>query len=158
MDVYDSVKGKSLLIPKGSRLVGQYNSNVNIGQERVMAAFQRLILPNGTSVNLAGMQAADQMGASGLEGDVNNHFWRMFSSSFMIAAISWAFDKNSPSTVVINNSSAEEARSITGEILQDISRTILDRSRAIAPTITIDKGMKLNVVVNKDIAIPAYIP
>ncbi len=158
MDVYDSVKGKSLLIPKGSRLVGQYNSNVNIGQERVMAAFQRLILPNGTSVNLAGMQAADQMGASGLEGDVNNHFWRMFSSSFMIAAISWAFDKNSPSTVVINNSSAEEARSITGEILQDISRTILDRNRVIAPTITIDKGMKLNVVVNKDIAIPAYIP
>lgn len=156
MDVYDSVKGRSLLIPKGSKLVGQYNSTVSIGQERVMAAFQRLIMPNGASINLAGMPGGDKMGSAGMPGDVNNHFWKMFSSSFLIAGISWVFDKNSPNTVVVNGDSKESASSMAGEILQDISQTILERNRVIPPTITVSKGEKINILVNKDLALPAY--
>jgi len=158
MDVYDSVRGNNLMIPKGSKLIGQYNSDIRIGQERMMAAFTRIIRPDGSSINLAGMPGADQIGQAGLQGDVNNHFWKMFSSSFLIAGVSWLFDKNSDNTVVVNNSTTQTPTEMTGEILKDVSKTILDRNTTIQPTITIEKGQKLNVVVNKDISIPAYSP
>lgn len=158
MDVYDSVRGNSLMIPKGSKLIGQYNSDIRIGQERMMAAFTRIIRPDGSSINLAGMPGTDAIGQAGLQGDVNNHFWKMFSSSFLLAGISWVFDKNSDNTVVVNNSTTQSPTEMTGEILKDISKSILDRNTSIPPTITIEKGQKLNVVVNKDISIPAYSP
>ena len=123
-----------------------------------MAAFTRIIRPDGSSINLAGMPGADQIGQAGLQGDVNNHFWKMFSSSFLIAGVSWLFDKNSDNTVVVNNSTTQTPTEMTGEILKDVSKTILDRNTTIQPTITIEKGQKLNVVVNKDISIPAYSP
>ncbi|CAM5523747.1 type IV secretion system protein VirB10 [Thauera mechernichensis] len=158
MDVYDSVRSSTLMIPKGSKLIGQYNADIRIGQERMMAAFSRIIRPDGSSINLAGMPGADQIGQAGLHGDVNNHFWKMFSSSFLIAGVSWLFDKNSDNRVIVNNSTTQTPMEMTGEILKDISKTILDRNTSIPPTITVEKGQKLNIIVNKDISIPAYSP
>ncbi|HTB72088.1 MAG TPA: TrbI/VirB10 family protein, partial [Polyangiaceae bacterium] len=64
--VYDTVTGDYLLVPQGSRLVAQYDSMVAWGQERVLVCWNRLILPNGDSMDLACMPAADLKGAAGL--------------------------------------------------------------------------------------------
>lgn len=152
MDVYDSVRGDYLMIPKGSRLVGQYNSDLRIGQERAMAAFTRIIRPDGSSMNLGAMPGADGGGQAGLSDQVDSHFWKMFSSSFLIAGISFLADASAPDTVVVN-SSTQSPQASAGEILKDISRTILERDTSIPPTVIVRKGHRFNVLVNKDITV-----
>lgn len=159
MDIYDTVRGDEMLIPKGSKLVGSYNNSLTAGQERVMAAFTRIIRPDGSSIDLRAMQAADQMGQSGLADEVDNHFVKMFSTSFLIAGLAYLFETNNqPDTVVVTGQSTngQGLGSEAGKILVDVSRQVLDRYKVIPPTIHIRKGHKFNVVVNRDMAIPAY--
>ena len=80
-NVYDSRTGRYLLVPQGSRLVGEYDSRVAFGQSRVFVAWNRLIFPDGRSLDLAGMQGADVAAAAGLRDRVNNHFVRTFGSA-----------------------------------------------------------------------------
>ncbi|NDU91609.1 MAG: TrbI/VirB10 family protein, partial [Ferrovum sp.] len=84
-DIYDSIRGNFLAIPKGSRVIGEYNTRVMPGQERIMAMFHRLILPGGESFNLDDMQAADRAGQSGMKDEVDNRFWTRLGGQFMTA-------------------------------------------------------------------------
>lgn len=156
MDVFDSIRGDNLMIPKGSRIIGSYNTDIRPGQERVMAAFQRIIRPDGSSMDLGAMVGGNAIGQAGLNDQVNNHFWRMFSSSFLIAGVSWLFDRNQPDTVIVNNTTSQSPTQATGQILQDIAKSTLERNRTIPPTLIIRSGHKLNILVNRDIAIPPY--
>lgn len=146
-DVYDSMGYGALLIPKGSVLVGKYSSEVKPGQERVLFAFQRLIMPNGFSFDLPAAQGSDLTGASGVTGDVNNHFWKMFSTSFFTA---WLSDRVSPVNITVGTGGTNTTGSTAGLVLLDVSKTILDRNRSIPPTITVDQGTRINVEVKKD--------
>lgn len=159
MDVYDTVRGDHLLIPRGSRLIGGYNTDVRPGQERVMAAFTRLIRPDGSSMDLAGMGGADGMGQAGMTDEVDTHFWKMFTSSLLIAGVAWLADRDQPDTVVINSTGTQNANQpgqMTGEILSDVSRTVLERNRAIPVTLRIRHGHKFNVIVNRDMQLSPY--
>lgn len=157
MDVYDSVNGAALLIPKGTILVGKYNNEVKIGQEKVMAGFTRMIYPSGASVDLGGMKAAEGSGEGGLSDDVDNHFWKMFGTNFLIAGLAQIFQKDQGSVTVVNNGGATNQLSNTaGQILADTVRVINERNRAIPPTIYVYRGHKFNVMVNKDMVLPPY--
>jgi type IV secretory pathway VirB10-like protein len=142
-DVYDSLGNGALLIPKGSVLVGQYSSDIKPGQSRLLFAFSRIIMPDGQSFDLPAAQGTDLAGASGVEGDVNNHFFKMFAASFFTA---WLTDRVSPTVSNGVNTSVSPA----GQVLVDVSRTVLDRNKSIPPTITIDQGTRINVEVKKD--------
>ncbi|EKD97336.1 MAG: hypothetical protein ACD_23C00966G0003 [uncultured bacterium] len=145
--VYDSLGKGAMLIPKGSVLVGRYNSEVKPGQERVLFAFNRLIMPNGQSFDLPGAQGADLAGASGITGDVDNHFFKMFGTSFFTA---WLTDRVTPQTTTNSSTGSTTSVSPAGQVLADVSKTILDRNRIIPPTITVDQGTRINVEVKKD--------
>lgn len=146
-DVYDSLGKGAMLIPKGSVLVGRYNSEVKPGQERVLFAFNRLIMPNGQSFDLPGAQGSDLAGASGITGDVDNHFFKMFATSFFTA---WLTDRVAPQTTTVGSAGTTASVSPAGQVLVDVSKTILDRNRIIPPTITVDQGTRINVEVKKD--------
>jgi type IV secretory pathway VirB10-like protein len=146
-NVYDSLGNGALLIPKGSVLAGRYNSEVKPGQERVLFAFNRLIMPNGQSFDLPGAQGSDLAGASGITGDVDNHFFKMFSTSFFTA---WLTDRVTPVTTTNGVSGTTSQVSPAGQVLVDVSKTILERNRTIPPTITVDQGTRINVEVKKD--------
>ena len=73
--VYDTPTGKFLLIPQGARLIGQYDSQVAFGQKRVLLVWNRIMLPNGKSIVLERQQGADAQGFSGLEDEVDYHWW-----------------------------------------------------------------------------------
>lgn len=164
VDVYDSFDGVTLLIPKGSTLVGRYSNEVAMGQSRLMFAFQRLIMPNGFTFDLPAAAGMDSSGASGVTGDVNNHFFRMFGSSLLVALLADRVERNAPPANqsqgnvgipgLVNPSAATAARSAGGQVLLDVSRTILDRNRNIPPTITIEAGTRLNVQVAADMEFP----
>ncbi len=86
-DVYDSIDGTLLAIPKGSRLIGQFAARILPGQERLMASFHRLILPSGVSFQLEDMVASDAQGQSGMQDEVDNRFWKRLGGQFMTAGL-----------------------------------------------------------------------
>ena len=79
-DVYDSGTGNYLLIPQGSRLVGEYANSIQYGQARIFVAWQRIIYPDNSALDIGAMPGADEQGEAGFNDQVNNHFIRIFGS------------------------------------------------------------------------------
>lgn len=156
-DVYDSIRGEALIVPRHTKFFGAYNAEVHIGQERALAAFQRMMRPDGSYVNLMGMPAADAIGQSGLPGEVDNHFIKMFGASFATAGLAALFDRRNNSTVIVGGSANNGAvRTAAGDILVDVARKINDRNTTIQPTITVPPGEKFVITITRDIDIPPY--
>lgn len=156
-DVYDSINQRFVLIPKGSRLVGAYSSQVVSGQSRLLVAMNRLILPNGTWISLAGTSATDMIGQSGLEADVNNHFFKMFSTSLILGASSLLLPKDQ--NTISNTTGAAGTTtggSIFGLALNDVLKTTLDRNRSIPPTLTLKYGDEFLFLAAQDMSMIPY--
>ena len=86
-DVYDSGTGNYLLIPQGSRLVGEYANAIQYGQSRIFVAWQRIIYPDNSALDIGAMPGADGEGESGFHDLVDNHFLRLFGSALLMSAI-----------------------------------------------------------------------
>lgn len=158
-DVYDSVTGNYIIIPKGSTVYGTYNNSIVQGQSRLTVAFKRLILPDGRTVSLLGMPAADKLGQHGLEGDVDNRYLQRFGFSFFTAVLGAIVDKNNTQNTTIINTDESSGTGIStaaGTILTDISRQEQQRNNQIKPIVTIKQGQKFNINVNRDISIAPY--
>lgn len=138
-----------ILIPRGSRLFGQYRSGIDINQKRILILWTRILTPDGTSMNIAAV-GGDQLGRSGLTGQVDTKFFERFSGAALISIIGAA-----PSIA------AESARSETtsivlesvGEDLEDAVGSVIADQIAIAPTIYVDQGANVTVIVDRDIVI-----
>lgn len=156
-DVYDSTTQRNVLIPKGSKLIGSYSSQVAVGQERVLMAMNRLILPDGTWISLAGAAASDLMGQSGLPADVNNHFFKIFSTSFVLGAASLLLpdDKNTI-TSTSNAGGVTTAGNTFAIALNDTLKAILERNKNIGPTLSLKPGQEFVFLVAKDMAMRPY--
>jgi type IV secretion system protein VirB10 len=154
-DVYDSLASRHLLIPKGSVLSGKYSNAIRTGQERILFAFTRITLPDGSGVDLPGFGGADAAGAAGVEGRVDNHFFRQFASSLLVAVLANRVERDRASPSIVAGSTQGGAVSAAGQVLVDVSRSILDRNKSVEPTITVAKGSRLLVEVTRDIEFPA---
>ncbi|HZK98330.1 MAG TPA: TrbI/VirB10 family protein [Caulobacteraceae bacterium] len=155
--VYDHATGRTVLIPQGSRLIGQYDSQVAYGQERALIAWNRVIMPNGRSINIGSMSGADLTGASGLRDRVNDHFGQLakgilLSTLFSVGAAS-AQDASARSSggLVINSAGSGVANNA-----QEVGQRITDRDLGRQPTITVRAGWPLRVLVNKDMILAPY--
>jgi type IV secretion system protein VirB10 len=151
MDVYDSRTARELLLPKGARLVGRYNSEVTAGQARIQFAFTRLILPDGTSFDLPGVVGSDAAGQGGLEADVDRHVLRTFGAALLIGVLA---DRVVRPEAVPTPGLAGGGLSATGQVLVGTANVALQRNAAIAPTLSIDEGARLNVEVVCDLVFP----
>ncbi|MGH7083772.1 MAG: TrbI/VirB10 family protein, partial [Acetobacteraceae bacterium] len=89
-NVYDTATGHYLLIPQGTRLYGRYDSLISFAQSRALIVWNRLILPNGNSIDLHGMIGTDATGASGLNDQVNAHNWALIASLGTATLLSFA--------------------------------------------------------------------
>lgn len=156
-DVYDSVTMQTMLIPRGSEVTCRYQSELLVGQEVVLAACERLRLPNGKSFSLMSAPASDMQGASGLPADVNNHFFKMFGTSLMLGAASLLLpEKDQNITVSSSNGSQEKGGSILGTALHDTITTILQRNARIPPTGTVEIGTPFTLTISRDVEMEPY--
>lgn len=151
-NVYDSPTGRHLLIPQGTRLVGTYDNQIAYGQRRVLMAWQRLLFPDGRTLDIQAMPGADSAGKSGFEDRVNTHFWRIFGSSVLlsgvVAGVSLSQDNgNSDSDRQRASDALSEA---LGQNLGSAIAEMLRKSINISPTIEIRPGYRFNVMVTKD--------
>lgn len=155
-DVYDSVAQDYLLIPQGSTLVAAYDSMVAWGQERVLLCWQRLILPNGSSIRLECMPGADLAGAAGLTDSVDEHWWRILKGASVASLISAATMAAAGNTTGYNPTVPQMwARGAASEI-GSAGETITRRNVMVQPTITVRPGWALNVMVTKDMILEPY--
>ena len=157
-DIYDTNTGTVKIIPAGSRLFGTFSSEVSWGQTRVQVVFNRLTLPNGKSINLGAMGAADLAGQSGLTGDVNIHLGKVIGSIIMAGVVGGADgaltnngnhrkDENS----ALSKSGEESGRTAI-ETVDKYTSKILD----VQPTITVKPGTRGTIVVEEDIILEKY--
>ncbi|HEG8317099.1 TPA: conjugal transfer protein TrbI [Campylobacter coli] len=151
-NVYDSATGKYLLIPQGTKVVGAYSSNIIYGQSRLLVAWNKLIFPNGDTLNLDGMQGTSQDGYTGFEDQVDNHYFRIFGSAFLLSSISAGIalsdnsDTNSEKETTSDKAIAQAIQQM-GQVASEMIR----KNMNISPTLKIRPGYKFNIFVTKDI-------
>lgn len=148
-DVY-SDDGETLLIPRGSRLVGQYNNGIAQGQNRVFVIWQRVMRPDGIYVQL-NSPGTDPLGGAGLPADgVDYHFWQQFGTASLLSVIGAGAANLGVNGSDRFNSSASYRSSIANSFLE-ASRNSLQNTGAIKPTLYKNQGDKINVMVARDL-------
>lgn len=159
-NVFDSVKGKYLLIPKGSKLLGEYDSRVSYGQRRVLIAFNRVIRPDGSSILLGKPTSSDLQGAAGIEGNVDNHWGRVLGAATISTILSIGAgvvaDKNTngPNAAYIGARQGAFLGAASG--ISNTGQSIVNRALDVQPTITLPAGYEFNVIVKKDMVLTPY--
>lgn len=156
-DVYDSVYGDHLLIPRGSVVIGEYSTGLVVGQDRVLVALSRLILPDGQSVSLMGTPAGDMQGVSGLPADIDNHFMKMFGASLMVGAASMLLPNQQQNiTMNLSPSGIQQGGTVFGTTLQQAITSLSKRNLDIQPTGTVDVGVPFTFTLSRDIVMGEY--
>ncbi len=156
-NVYDSASGRYLLVPQGTRLFGRYDSNVTFGQDRLQLGWQRLIFPNGSTLDLQGMAGHDASGNAGFADEVNHHYGRIFGWALGSSLVSAAFQLSQPRqrTSLWSGNTQQTSQQVVGaavgQELAQLGKDIARKNMQIQPTVTIRKGYPFVVMVNKDI-------
>jgi type IV secretion system protein VirB10 len=151
--VYDTPTGKQLLIPQGARLIGQYDSQVAFGQSRVLLVWNRIIMPNGTSIVLERQPGADAEGYSGLEDDVDYHWGQLFRAAILSTLLGVGTEIGSSNN---ENEIARAIRQSGQDTASDVGRQLIRRQLNIQPTLTIRPGFPVRVIVNRDLILHPY--
>ncbi|WP_373991716.1 TrbI/VirB10 family protein [Duganella sp. BuS-21] len=151
-DVFDTATGKWKLIPQGSRLVGQYSSEIAYGQARVLVAWQRIVFPDGKALDLGAMPGADSAGYAGFHDKVNNHYLRIFGSALLMSGVTAGIALSQPESSYYDRRSTRTAMSeALGQQLGQVAIQMIARNMGISPTLEIRPGYRFNVVVIKDL-------
>ena len=152
-NVYDSPTGKILLVPQGTRVIGQYDSGVGFGQRRILLVWSRLIFPNGRSIVLERQPGADAEGYAGLEDGVDYHWGQLFKAAALSTLLSVGAESGSSS------GESDIVRALRNGASNSISQTgqqIVQRQLNIAPTLTIRPGFPVRVIVTRDLVLEPY--
>ena len=156
-DVYaNNGDGRCLVIPWGTTIVAPYSSDIQPGQESILVAGAEMRLPNGKHVPLYGAQGADGDGTAGFSGDVNNHFWKIYSTSFLTAVLVRGFSTSEKSTTT-GPLGVTQVGSTGGQIAAQTAQSVLDRYKNIPPTIRSKPGERhFMMKINRDMVLEPY--
>ncbi|MDH1270486.1 TrbI/VirB10 family protein [Rhizobium pusense] len=146
-NVYDSPTGSLLLIPQGTRIVGQYDAGVTFGQRRVLLVWNRLILPNGRSIVLERLPGADASGYAGLEDGVDYHWWDLMRA----AGLSTLLGVGTELATDDEDRLIRAIRDGAQDTINQAGQQIVQRQLQVAPTLTIRPGFPVRVIVTRDL-------
>ncbi|MEH6738044.1 MAG: TrbI/VirB10 family protein [Sulfitobacter sp.] len=141
--------GDQILIPRGSRLFGQYRSGIALNQKRILILWTRVLTPDGTSIEIASV-GGDQLGRSGLTGIVDTKFAERFGGAALISLIGAAPAVAANST---DNETASEVLQGVSADMEDAVGSVIAEQVSISPTIYIDQGATVTVLVDRDVVI-----
>jgi type IV secretory pathway VirB10-like protein len=156
-NVYDTATGRFLLIPQGSRLIGLYDSHVGYAQNGVQVIWNRMIYPDGSSLDLEGMMGLDSHGNAGLRYRVDNHYKRLVGFAVLTSLFTAAFElsQSRQQSTLAYPSTGQIAGGAVGQEVSQLGTQITRRNLNVQPTIKIPPGYKFNVHVNRDIVFDA---
>lgn len=161
-NVYDTATGRHLLIPQGTQLAGEYSNQVLFGQKGVLVAWQRLIFPDGRTMDIGAMPGTDAAGYAGFRDLVDNHYLRIYSSALLmsgiVAGVAMSQDRGQQTATGQQRASDALSESL-GQQLGEVTSQQISKNLNIAPTLEIRPGYRFNVVVTKDLTFSrAYKP
>lgn len=152
-NVYDTVTGRHLLIPQGARLIGKYDSIVAFGQSRALVIWNRIVMPDGSSIVIENLPATDTAGYAGLEDEVDYHTLRLITGIALSTLLGVGTE------LTFGEDESDLIRAIRESAQRDTNRAgqrITERNLNIQPTITIRPGWPLRVIVHKDLVLRPY--
>jgi type IV secretory pathway VirB10-like protein len=160
-NIFDSVTGETLLIPSGSRLIGGYDHVVAFGQSRALVVWRRIIMPDGSSIEIDNLPATDAAGYAGLEDEVDFHTWRLIRGIALATLLgvgtelTFGTGEDDPGS----GSGASLVRALrqsTQQSTNQAGQRLVERNLDIQPTITVRPGWPLRVIVAKDLVLRPY--
>lgn len=146
-NVYDTATGQYLLIPQGTKIIGVYGANPSYGQNRALVAFNRLVFPDGQTLNLGAMNGIDGGGYAGFEDEVDHHYFRIFGSAFLLSILGGEIYFEGGK---IKMASSQDNYRQTETTMQKTAGRMIEKNLGIAPTIKIRNGYRFNIFVTKD--------
>ena len=152
-DIY-SHDGQHVLIPAGTKVLGEAKKVEAFGQQRLAVFFHRLIMPDGFSVTLDQFKGLNQIGETSLRDKVNNHYLQIFGASLAIGVLGGIAQAGTGN--VYTNSTFDQARAGFGSSLANSSMQILDKFLNVLPTVTIREGNRVKVYLAGDLLLPDY--
>jgi len=154
-NVYDSITGRTLLIPQGARLLGRYESNIAFGQRRAFVVWQRIIWPDGSSLTLDNAPASDAAGYAGLADKVDFHSWALLKgvglATLLGVGTELGFGSDESELVRAMRESAQTNGARAGD-------RIVERNLDIPPTIRVRPGWPFRVIVHRDLVLAPWRP
>lgn len=151
-NVYDSPTGSLLLIPQGTRIIGEYDAGVTFGQRRVLLVWNRLIFPNGHSIVLERQPGADASGYAGLEDGVDYHWWDLMTA----AGLSTLLGIGTELATSDEDRLIRAIRDGAQDTINQAGQQIIQRQLQVEPTLTIRPGFPVRVIVTRDLVLEPY--
>jgi type IV secretion system protein TrbI len=152
-NVYDTVTGRYLLVPQGTKIIGKYDSVVAFGQKRALVVWQRLIRPDGSSMVIDNLPATDEGGYAGLEDRVDFHTWSLLKgiglATLLGVGSELTLGRNQGDLVSALEQSAIKNTDQAGQ-------SLVQRQLDVQPTLTVRPGWPLRIIVHKDLVLEPY--
>ncbi|HBO9325835.1 TPA: TrbI/VirB10 family protein [Pseudomonas aeruginosa] len=156
--VYDTATGRFLLIPQGSRILGKYNSQVSYGQSRVQVVWNRIILPDTSSLTLDNLAGTDPAGYAGLEDDVDYHWGRIFAGAALTTLLGVGAELAAPENRQDGDRVIIAGRDSAQDSINQVGQEMTRRNLNIQPTLTQRPGLPVRIIVNRDLVLRPYQP
>ncbi len=153
-DVFDSLGGGYLLIPKGARLTGEYDAEIKSGQSRLRVVWTRLTLPSGKSIILDKLPGADEQGMAGLQDGVDRHGGRVLAAAGLSTLLAIGAEAGSSSD---ESDIVRALRRGGSETASSVGQQMVGKSLDLAPTLTIRPGAPLRVLLTRDLVLEPYL-
>ncbi|CAD5106107.1 TrbI/VirB10 family protein [Zestomonas carbonaria] len=156
--VYDTATGRFLLIPQGSRILGRYNSQVSYGQSRVQVVWNRIILPDTSSLALDNLAGTDPAGYAGLEDGVDWHWDRIFAGAVLTTLLGVGAELAAPENRQDGDRIIIAGRDSAQDSINQVGQEMTRRNLNIQPTLTERPGLPVRIIVNRDLVLRPYQP
>ena len=156
--VYDTATGKFLLIPQGSRILGRYNSQVSYGQSRVQMVWNRIILPDTSSLTLDNLVGTDPAGYAGVEDEVDRHWGRILAGAAWTTLLGVGAELAAPENRQDGNRIIIAGRDSAQDSINQVGQEITRRNLNVQPTLTARPGLPVRIVANRDLQLRPYQP
>jgi type IV secretion system protein TrbI len=152
-NVYDTVSGRYLLIPQGTKIIGKYDSVVAFGQKRALVVWQRLIRPDGSSLVIENLPATDEGGYAGLEDKIDFHTWQILKGIGLATLLGISTE------LTIGDSESDLVAALLQSSQENTNRAgqqLIERQLDVQPTLTVRPGWPLRIIVHKDLVLVSY--
>jgi type IV secretion system protein VirB10 len=152
-NVFDTVSGRYLLIPQGTKIIGKYDSVVAFGQKRALVIWQRLIRPDGSSLVIENLPATDEGGYAGLEDRIDFHTWSLLKGVALATLLGVGTE------LTIGDSENDLVAALLQSVQQNTNRAgqqLIERQLDVQSTLTVRPGWPLRIIVHKDLILEPY--
>jgi len=154
-NIFDSQTGRNLLVPQGTLLLARYNSSISYSQKRIQIVWDTMIRPDGFQINLEGAGGVDRAGMSGQPARFHENWFEYLKAAGIITLFSYANAKMTDTAAkYASEDKANNIATANADFVNSLGGQLAGRAANIQPTLTVDNGTLINILLNKNLYLP----